>query len=134
VRPAMSALHLKTDAELNELFAARFAGWELRPPARGDKASGVLRRYAKPPVKSPGAQQYTPSVSIWKKGTLGGDVWPDYCKTADAVLLYVPVGAAFRYASCEIEYWPDPFGQATCYIAKGRFARALVAAMLESTQ
>jgi hypothetical protein len=88
-----------TDAELSERFAVEVAQtyWPV-PLERGDKKQGIVARFKAESIKKrPGAQERHRGVIKWVGGSYGGDLWPSFATSADAVL---PFTDAFPF--CDI--------------------------------
>lgn len=94
--PDLDAL---SDAELNERFAVAYTDWKQVPLVRGDKTRGVVARFQRPEINSPGSQPYTPMYTRFKAGGFGGDALPKATTSPDVVL---PLFA--RFAAAKIEY------------------------------
>lgn len=95
------------DAQLEELFALEIAGWKRVELSQSDKELKVAARFTKPGEMD---------CVRWVRGNLGGDKWPNFCASADAVFPHLE---EFEYVDISKEH-DDPVKKWTVAIAKTR--------------
>lgn len=96
-----------TDEKLSEVFAVEVAKTYCRHPlVRGDKTKGIVARFHGGITKSPGSQERSIDVTLWRDGRYGGSLWPSFATDANAVLPWLEKQMQWAINGCGVPEIP----------------------------